>query len=443
MHVLLNWLAQGTALTIAVALGVRLHRTMNAATRERIWWIALIAVVLMPVAFILKDVAAVSRTSAPSSAAPADVLISVQAQWNGWVLPLLAVWAAWTTLGLVRVGLALVSLQRTKRLAAPFPRDAEARLRVWTAMRHHARPATLVVSPRVHRAAVLGLGRPLIAVSPDALAQLTSEELDQIVLHEYAHIQRLDDVAIVAQRIITAFAGLHPAVWWLDRALTIDREIACDDWVVTYTGARRRYAQCLVKLAESGAPGRWSGAPGVLLSPSQLTLRVTALVDPRHRPTIAPSSSTLRVALPAVAVLAAACVSAPLAGVAPDRRLPTAERLLMGAAAPPVAAPVVTPTAPRTSAVGRRRREGSESTPAPVEEVAVAVGVEPLPATVLAQLDFGVAPAPRVSQAPPVRESPWRAVADAGLTVGDRSTDAALRTAGFFSRVGRSFANAF
>ena len=56
MHVLLNWLVQGTALSFAVALGVRLHRPMTAATRERIWWITMISVAPMPIACAVADV---------------------------------------------------------------------------------------------------------------------------------------------------------------------------------------------------------------------------------------------------------------------------------------------------------------------------------------------------------------------------------------------------
>ena len=50
MHVFLNWLVQGTAVTIIVALGVRARGTMTAATRERIWWVTVIGLTLMPAA---------------------------------------------------------------------------------------------------------------------------------------------------------------------------------------------------------------------------------------------------------------------------------------------------------------------------------------------------------------------------------------------------------
>lgn len=64
MDLLLNWLLHGTALTLLVALGVRVCGGMNAATRELVWWITVIAVTLMPAGYILTDFARASRPAA-------------------------------------------------------------------------------------------------------------------------------------------------------------------------------------------------------------------------------------------------------------------------------------------------------------------------------------------------------------------------------------------
>jgi beta-lactamase regulating signal transducer with metallopeptidase domain len=460
MHVLLNWLVQGTAVTVIVALGVRARGTMTAATRERIWWVTVIGLTLMPVAYLLADLDTAFRASLLAPAARPDPLMTVRVPWNRWAILILTVWATWTTVHLVQVGLALVRLQRTKKSSGPFPRDREARLAVWTMMRDCARPATLVASTDVYCAAVLGLNRPLIAVAPDAIGRLTDEELDQIVLHEYAHIQRRDDLAIVAQRIISAVAGLHPAVWWLDRALTIDREVACDDWVITYAGARTRYARCLVELASSARSRRRSLAPGALFSRSQLSIRVAALLDSRRSVGLVPSRAAFLVALPAVLVLVVACVSMPLVGVARDR--PPQIFTPVGAAVVAVRAEAsdvpVLATAPRLGIVQprgprgpvesgpRSLREDSPSAPSfqtPVEDASEAV--DPLPAISLAHLDLGVEPAGARggTLAAPVHDAPWKAAAETGLAIGSGSRYAALKTAAAFARLGKSFANPY
>jgi beta-lactamase regulating signal transducer with metallopeptidase domain len=384
--------------------------------------------------------------------------MTMRVPWNRWAIFILTVWAAWTIVHLGRVGLALMRLRQAKKSAHPFPRDREARLAMWTMMRDCARPATLVASTDVYCAAVLGLNRPLIAVAPDAINRLTDEELDQIVLHEYAHIQRRDDLAIVAQRIISAVAGLHPAVWWLDRALTIDREIACDDWVVTYAGARTRYAQCLVKLASSAGSRRRNLAPGALFSRSQLSIRVAALLDSRRSVALVPSRATCLVALPAVVVLIAACVSMPLVGVARDGPLQifTPAGVAVAAAGAGAGERPVHPTTPPHLRIAQPRglaergprslQEDLPSAPSPQTPIEDASEVlDPLPATSLAHLDLGVEPAGGSGETltAPVHDAPWSAAVDAGLAIGSGSRSAALKTAAAFSRLGKSFANPY
>src|SRR3546814_5859728 len=51
--------------------------------------------------------------------------------------------------------------------------------------------------------------------------------------------------------LIQSLLFFHPAVWVIGRQLTIERELACDDWAVKITGEPRCYASCLAKLVES------------------------------------------------------------------------------------------------------------------------------------------------------------------------------------------------
>src|SRR6185503_11837924 len=117
MHVLLNWLVQGTAVTIVVTLAVRASRTMTAATRERIWWVTVIGLTLMPAAYLLTDFDAAFRVALLAPAAMPDQLMTVRVPWNRWTILILTVWAAWTIVHLGRVGLALMRLRQAKKSA--------------------------------------------------------------------------------------------------------------------------------------------------------------------------------------------------------------------------------------------------------------------------------------------------------------------------------------
>src|SRR5262245_49519212 len=172
----------------------------------------MVIVLLIPFArFAAPDAAAASVSDAIEPSAPAASLFNVvipEPSW--WALPLtMALWATWCLVYVSRTAGALVALRRTKRNCRPFPAKRASRLRRWTELHTGGRRARLVLSNDVSGASVLGLTSPAIAVSPPVLHELSDEELDSILVHEWAHVQRRDDWARLAQLMVRALAGFH------------------------------------------------------------------------------------------------------------------------------------------------------------------------------------------------------------------------------------------
>jgi hypothetical protein len=99
-------------------------------------------------------------------------------------------------------------------------------------------------------ASVLGFFNPYIAVPTALFAGLTRDELDQVILHEHAHVQRWDDWLRLAQEVLRSMLWIHPAAAFIARQMDFEREIACDDSVVARTGLPKVYARCLTQAAE-------------------------------------------------------------------------------------------------------------------------------------------------------------------------------------------------
>ena len=72
------------------------------------------------------------------------------------------------------------------------------------------------------------------------------------MLHEGEHLRRRDDWTNLLQKICLVLFPLNPALVWMERRLGREREMACDDGVVSVTHAPRAYAACLASLAECG-----------------------------------------------------------------------------------------------------------------------------------------------------------------------------------------------
>ena len=76
-------------------------------------------------------------------------------------------------------------------------------------------------------------------------------------------------------------AGWHPGIWWLDRWLRSEREVACDGMAVMQTGSSKVYAACLVKLASLPLASRDTLPALGVLSSGSLASRVERIVSGR------------------------------------------------------------------------------------------------------------------------------------------------------------------
>src|SRR4029434_10138006 len=92
-------------------------------------------------------------------------------------------------------------------------------------------------------------GRPQIAIAPALVGQLNTLDLDRVLVHEWAHVQRRDDIGQLVPRLFWIVVGWHPAAWWFERQLEFEREAACDELAVSVTGSAKGYAGCLALLA--------------------------------------------------------------------------------------------------------------------------------------------------------------------------------------------------
>jgi beta-lactamase regulating signal transducer with metallopeptidase domain len=180
-----------------------------------------------------------------SSAAPAVVVP------ESWALYLFSAWAVIATLLLTRVTRSVWHLHQFGNACVPLDAASINPLVADTLKRKQTgRKVVLCTSERVRVPTALGLLRPAIVIPRWVLEELSAAELNQVVLHELAHLRRWDDWTNLAQQIVKALFFFHPAVWWIEKKIALEREMACDDAVLAETASPREYAECLAHLAE-------------------------------------------------------------------------------------------------------------------------------------------------------------------------------------------------
>ena len=98
-------------------------------------------------------------------------------------------------------------------------------------------------------------GLPAVFCAVTALTGLSEDQLQAVIAHELAHIQRFDPFVNVFQVCVETLLFYHPAVWWLNKRIRAEREHCCDDMAVALCGNAVEYARALTLMEE------WRSAP--------------------------------------------------------------------------------------------------------------------------------------------------------------------------------------
>jgi beta-lactamase regulating signal transducer with metallopeptidase domain len=247
-----------------------------------------------------------ARAAQPSPLGSQPQSARILVPWQA-IVSLVALWLAGVAFFSVRLVISLLYLERLKRDALPLPVEPRTRLERWAAATGYTHGVRLCRSSEIAVPIAVGLFDGMILIPENLLEELSSEDLDRIVLHEFAHLRRGDDWINALERVAEALFFFNPAIRWMIRQLDLEREVACDDWVLERRHDALPYAQCLVKLVESIAwPHRPMAAPGVFITRRAISVRIERLLaahrDVRIRVSPGPLATATLVTLAACAL---------------------------------------------------------------------------------------------------------------------------------------------
>jgi beta-lactamase regulating signal transducer with metallopeptidase domain len=266
---LLNCMLEGIAIGLFAWILLRLVGRRNSSTRFAVWFFALVAIAALPVL-------SVAASSARAGSAGSAITVP-----SSWALVIFSVWATIAGVALFRVGVGLWQLRKLRASCTPIEvATLDPVLQETLRAFQSVRSVTLCQSASLKVPTAIGFLKPVVVLPPWALQDLSTAELNSILIHELTHLRRRDDWTNLAQQILKALLFFHPAVWWIENKLALEREMACDDAVLAETANPRGYAECLISVAEKSFMRR-----GVALAQAavnrvrQTSLRVTQILD--------------------------------------------------------------------------------------------------------------------------------------------------------------------
>jgi Zn-dependent protease with chaperone function len=225
---------QGAMLAAGLAVCLRFARRLSATDRFRVWAAGLAAAAMLPFLPWLGSIGAGTRVATGVGAAGgARPWLDFDPRWT---LAIAGAWIAASGWRLVDLAVHGLRLRRLWKRAVPVGFDGAG--------------IEVCATRDLDRPSVIGFFRPRILIPAWLMERLTERELEQVVLHEAEHLRRRDDWMNLAQKLALAVFPLNPALWWMERRMCREREMACDEAVVRATERPRDYAACLTSLAE-------------------------------------------------------------------------------------------------------------------------------------------------------------------------------------------------
>jgi beta-lactamase regulating signal transducer with metallopeptidase domain len=123
--------------------------------------------------------------------------------------------------------------------------EALQRVKAWLKI---DRSITLIVTSQAKEPGVWRVFVPVVLLPTAIVSELTDEELEALMMHELGHVLRWDNLISNLNMILCCLFWFTPIIWLTDRRLLKEREEACDEMVLSWSGAADTYARCLRKI---------------------------------------------------------------------------------------------------------------------------------------------------------------------------------------------------
>ncbi|MDE3156627.1 MAG: HEAT repeat domain-containing protein [Acidobacteriota bacterium] len=438
---LLALTARVTIVLATVALLALVMRRASASRRHLLWSGALVGVLVMPLATIAGPHWALPLPvpSAPAPRATASATASPRAEGRSITLrdapaptpslstadlplvpaavlavsntldapsPEAIVAIAWLTGALLFAGWIGIGVLRLRRLAAQARPVREAR---WAADLDAARRQLAIARPiRL----LTGVGTPIpltwgtlrpIVLLPDDAGSWSAERRQVVLLHELAHVKRLDCLSQVLGRLARAAHWFNPLAWLAVRQLGRERERACDELVLASGTRASDYAQHLLAFARPCTADGWPAAVAMPMArQSQLESRLRTILNPHApQPPRGVAGKVVVAATAAGLVLAVATVHPTATAARAATPAPGPVGVAAPAPQPAMPAPAAPAPAPNASAVPA---PVAPEAPMPIAAPAAAPAAPPAPAPAAQPAPGAPAAAvPSAAPAPPSR----------------------------------------
>ncbi|MCH7688737.1 MAG: M56 family metallopeptidase [Planctomycetes bacterium] len=166
--------------------------------------------------------------------------------WQSW---LLWTWLVVVLTQIMRVVWLRIRLGQMLRTAVPAPGELAALLQNATELLGLKRVPQVVLTEFDCSPFVCGIFRPVIVLPKSLTSSFDPKRMQQVLLHELAHVKRLDLLWGWIPEIARIIYFFHPFVHWVSYRIRLERELSCDQLAMAHSGQNAAdYADTLVQV---------------------------------------------------------------------------------------------------------------------------------------------------------------------------------------------------
>lgn len=203
---------------------------------------------------------------------------NIQIAWRPFVVSL---WFAGMVLMSFRWVNGTIAARRMRKRGVPvYEKNIESVFDALVGMLGVTKKVQLLASIHIDQPMMIGWFKPVVLMPFSMLSAMPLDQVEAILAHELAHVRRHDYLVLMLQTITETLLFYHPAVWWVSKKMTIEREYCCDKMATEVIGNELAYASALASLAQSTNK---AGAPSLGANDGRLVDRIRRIVDRSER----------------------------------------------------------------------------------------------------------------------------------------------------------------
>jgi len=203
--------------------------------------------------FNIPDQAELIQPGQVTSTEPVNYLLSLPQEINSQtehIFPyLVSVYALGLLFQLLILGVGYKRMLKLKQAERTMvPQEWQVAFIALTSKLNLRRKISFYLSANVNVPLVIGYFKPVVLFPIALTTQLDMNQVEAILIHELSHIRRNDYLLNLIKTGIETVLFFNPFIWLSGRYINIEREHACDDLVLKFTGTPVTYAHALLKL---------------------------------------------------------------------------------------------------------------------------------------------------------------------------------------------------